>query len=204
MEARLATKRMGIWGSEGAEAGNSPGIASPFRRLIAFWLGSSRHAVRRAVRSKIEGGVCALSGGQEANVSRSSSFADSHCDCLIVRGGKRNRGSETLKPKTAFTGRQDGFVSEPSESQALAVSSLSFIGFKAEKRVSVDPGPVSSRLPISNRKSSTITGGRCILATFNSSVHSCKKAEGWTRKKHLLFAILVVDVVASVLSADPG
>jgi hypothetical protein len=92
-----------------------------------------------------------------------------------------------VKANSALAGREDGFVTPRSEDQTA--SGLSFVGTFPETlngrsvdiKASVEPGPVISMLPISKRRSSTMTGGFCFFDTARSAVHVCKNADGCTR-----------------------
>jgi hypothetical protein len=88
--------------------------------------------------------------------------------------GKCKRGSDIAKARSAFAGRDDGFVTPKSADQTPSGLSLggalfsAVRGRSAEIRASVEPGPMTSMLPISKRKSSTITGGFCLFDTTSS------------------------------------
>ena len=95
------------------------------------------------------------------------------------------------KASSAFCGNEDGFVT-PSRDVQVA-SGLQVVGVpsvvngcSAAIKASMAPGPVISMLPISNRRSSTITGGFCLFDISSSSFHSCKNADGCTRIKTFL------------------
>ena len=110
---------------------------------------------------------------------------------LRVWLGKCSRGSEMEKASSAFCGNEDGFVTPSRDVQVasgLPVDGVPSVvnGCSAAIKASMAPGPVTSMLPISNRRSSTITGGFCLFDISSSSFHSCKNADGCTRIKTFL------------------
>lgn len=98
-----------------------------------------------------------------------------------------------LKARTAHAGKADGLVTAPSRGHIFSgtsgeAASTSSLGCKIPTKASVEPGPVSSILPISKRRSSTSGDGFWILATFRTSVHTWRNAAGCTLMKICRFA----------------
>ena len=101
-----------------------------------------------------------------------------------------------LKASRAFLGSDAALVTPARDdhiASGLSLGHSAITGFKAAIRASVEPGPVISMLPISNRRSSTITWGFCIFETFSSSFHNCKKAAGWTLRNNLRLAFFFAE-----------
>ena len=175
----MAKSTIGILGSEGRGGRCSPGTASPFRLFIFFCDDCDFTAATLASLENKDDGGCVLTIDQVEVTLKIVSCISSDLRLSSGRRGEyRGLGSDTSKDRQASNGREEGFVSPlrffhtPEEESSSAAS----VGLRTARREFVASGPVISMLPISNRRSFTVTLRG--FAVERSSSHSSKKADG--------------------------